>query len=327
MQTLPLLFGTASRTAAFLIAATAALAHSDAQQPSLFLATESAPIFAGNGAPSLDPLPSDPMPAGSRNDLGSAAFSRSQPPPRRYGRPNFSAKTSNSDGSAKYEFLAGAGAALPLGNTHVYETPNWGFQAGGVRNFNRNFGVILQFDYDHFGLQAATINNQTYIYNTRLSSTPAQVAAGTCGVTGLDGNNHVWSFTLNPTFTLATQGLWNAYAVLGGGFYHKVTNFTQPTTQEECSIYGCGYFSVNSNIDHYTSNAAGVNSGFGVTRKLTTFSNVRVYLEARYVFLFNQQRNGITAANVSTPPANATNFYPPNSHRTTYIPIKLGVRF
>jgi len=327
MQTLPLLFGTASRTAAFLIAATAALAHSDAQQPSLFLATESAPIFAGNGAPSLDPLPSDPMPAGSRNDLGSAAFSRSQPPPRRYGRPNFSAKTSNSDGSAKYEFLAGAGAALPLGNTHVYETPNWGFQAGGGRNFNRNFGVILQFDYDHFGLQAATINNQTYIYNTLLGCTPAQVAAGTCGVTGLDGNNHVWSFTLNPTFTLATQGLWNAYAVLGGGFYHKVTNFTQPTTQEECSIYGCGYFSVNSNIDHYTSNAAGVNSGFGVTRKLTTFSNVRVYLEARYVFLFNQQRNGITAANVSTPPANATNFYPPNSHRTTYLPINLGIRF
>jgi hypothetical protein len=325
MQTLHSLFGTVCHTAAFLIAATAALAHSDAQQPRLFLATEAAPILAGSDASSSDPMPSDPTAANPRFDLGAAAFRSSQPPPRRYGRPNYSAKTSNSDGSAKYEFLAGVGAGLPLGNTHAYETPNWGFQTGGGRNFNRNFGVILQFDYDHFGLQAATINNETGIYNTLLGCTPAESAAGSC-VAGLDGNNHVWSFTLNPTFTLAAPGLWNAYAVLGGGFYHKVTNFTQPTTQEECSIYGCGYFSVTSTVGRYTSNAAGVNGGFGVTRKLYTLSNLRVYLEARYVLIFNQQRNGITAANVSTAPASA-NFYPANSNRTTYLPIKLGVRF
>ena len=35
------------------------------------------------------------------------------------------------------------------------------------------------------------------LYNTLLG-------CGNC-VTGLDGNNHVWSFTLNPTFTLANQ--------------------------------------------------------------------------------------------------------------------------
>jgi hypothetical protein len=322
MQISPTLFGTVSRAAAFLIAATAALAHSNAQQPHLFLATEAAQSLARSSAASSDPLSAD-----LRFDPRSAALSSSQPPPRRYGRPNFSERTSNSDGSAKYEFLAGIGAALPLGNTHVYETPNWGFQAGGGRNFNRNVGVILQFDYDHFGLQAATINNETVIYNTLLGCTPAQVAAGTCGVTGLDGNDHVWAFTLNPTFTVATPGLWNAYAVLGGGFYHKVTNFTQPAAEEQCSIYGCGYFSVTSTLAHYTSNAAGLNGGFGLTRKLTTSSNLRVYLEARYVFIFNQQRNGITAANVSTAPANATDFYPANSHRTTYIPIKLGIRF
>lgn len=321
MQT-PSLFGIVSRTAAFLIAATASLTHSRAQQPSVFFAADFAPSLASITVPS-----SKPMPAGLYFDLSSAGFRSSQPPPRRYGRPKFSAKTSNSDGSAKYEFLAGVGGALPLGNTHAYETPNWTLQAGAGRNFNRNFGVLLQFDYDHFGMQAATLNNETAIYDTRLGCTPAEVAAGTCGVSGLDGNNHVWSFTLNPTFTLATPGLWNAYAVLGGGFYHKVTNFTQPATVEQCSMYGCGYFSVNSTIGHYTSNAAGVNGGFGVTRKFTTSSNVRVYLEARCVLIFNAQRAGVTAANVSTAPASATNFYPANSNRTTYLPINLGIRF
>jgi hypothetical protein len=308
MQTSRSLLGTACRTATFSILAAAIASPAPAQQASsgtpLFVASEAAPA-------SLD-TPD--------------AWKSAQPPPRRYGRPNFSDKTSNSDGSAKYEFLGGGGVSLPLGDTHVYQTPSWGLQAGGGRNFNRNFGVILQFDYDHFGLQAATLNNQTYIYNTLLGCTPTQVAAGIC-VTFLDGNNHVWSFTLNPTFTLAAPGRWNAYAVVGGGFYHKVTNFTQPTAEEQCSIYGCGYFSVNANIYHYISNAAGVNGGFGLTCKLSNFSNLRFYVEARYVLVLNQQRNGVTTANVSTAPANATNTYPANSHRTTYIPLKLGIRF
>lgn len=296
MQTSRSLLVIAYRTAAFsILAATACLTQ--AQRPSLIIASGAAPASLSS-ASALESL---------------------QPPPRRYGRPNFSDKTSNSDGSAKYEFLAGGGVSLPLGDTHVYQTPSWGLQAGAGRNFNRNFGVILQFDYDHFGLQAATLNNQTYIYNTLLGCSGC--------VAGLDGNNHVWSFTLNPTFTLAAPGSWNAYAVVGGGFYHKVTNFTRPTTQEQCSIYGCGYFSVNSNIDHYTSNAGGVNGGFGLTYKFSTFSNARIYVEARYVLVLNQQRKGITAANASSAPANSTNFYPANSHRTTYVPIKLGIRF
>jgi hypothetical protein len=54
---------------------------------------------------------------------------------------------------------------------------------------------------------------------------------------------------------------------------------------------------------------------------------MRFYVESRYVLVLNSQRNGITAANVANAPANATNFYPANSHRTTYIPIKLGIRF
>jgi len=296
MQTFRSLLDIVCRAVALsVLAATPCLTQ--AQLPSLIIASEATPASL----------------------IATAALESSQPPPRRYGRPNFSDKTSNSDGSAKYEFLGGFGVALPLGDSHVYETPNWGLQVGGGRNFNKNSGVILQFDYDRFGLQAATLNNQTYIYNTLLGCSGC--------VSGLDGNNHVWSFTLNPTFTLATPGPWAAYAVVGGGFYHKVTNFTQPTTEEECSIYGCGYFSVNSNIDHYTSNAGGVTGGFGLTYRFSRFSNMRFYVESRYVLVLNSQRNGITAANVANAPANATNFYPANSHRTTYIPIKLGIRF
>jgi hypothetical protein len=83
----------------------------------------------------------------------------------------------------------------------------------------------------------------------------------------------------------------------------------------------------NSNFDHYTSNAAGFNGGFGLTYKFSKFSNERFYMEARYVYIPNSQRTGVTTANVATSPLTATDFYPANSDRTTIIPVKFGIRF
>jgi len=50
-------------------------------------------------------------------------------------------------------------------------------------------------------------------------------------------------------------------------------------------------------------------------------------MEARYVYIPNSQRYGVTAQNVATSPLSATDFYPANSNRTTYIPVKFGIRF
>ena len=206
-----------------------------------------------------------------------------------------------------------------------------GTSAGVGRNFSKTLGLDAEFNYDHFGLQGATIANQEYIYNY---CTAADVTAGLCypegpnegTVSGLDGNNHVWSFTLNPTYTIPTNGSLGAYLVVGGGYYHKVTNFTQPTTEEECYYY-CGEVTVNANIDHYTSNAFGVNGGFGLTYKFSRFSNERFYLEAKYVLMLDSQRSGVTATNVPNSALTATDLYPANSDRTSYIPVKVGIRF
>jgi hypothetical protein len=331
-------FGIACRVAAFsfLMAGTASLMQAQQSLPAqstfkapLLLASESAPAsFSLSNTSSSSSSSSDDAVASDGTFLTPDTLNSLQPPPRRtYGRPNYSDSHSNPDGSPKWTGLGGVGLTLPVGDTHVYETPSWGLQAGFGRNFNKSVGVIAQFDYDHFGLQGATLANQNYIYDYGCPA--GSVAAGNCGVSGLDGNNHVWSFTLNPTYTIPTEGSTGAYLVVGGGFYHKVTNFTEPTVEESCYFY-CEEFQVNANIDHYTSNAGGVNGGFGLTYKFSKFSNQRFYVEARYVLMLNQQRNGLTSANVGTTFGTnytGTNFYPANSHRTTYIPIKFGIRF
>jgi len=317
------LFGIACRAAAFsfLMAGTGLLVQ--AQQPLSVASTVKAPLLLASVSSSSSSSSSDAV-ADDRFNLDSAALASSQPPPRRrYGRPNYASGNSNADGSAKYTFMAGVGLAGPIGNTHKYETPSYAYQFGGGRNFSKVYGVLLQFDYDHFGLQGKTLANQEYLYNYG--------CAGFCSpITDLDGNNHVWSFTLNPTFTLPTEGSLGAYAVLGAGFYHKVTNFTVPTTSSYCDFYGfCYQYSANQIIDHYTSNSGGVNAGIGLTYKFSKFSNERFYVEARYVLLLNEQRYGITAASsiVTLNAYTGYNYYPQNSNRTTYIPIKFGLRF
>ena len=326
------LFGIACRTMAlsFLMAGTAVLAH--AQQPSSFattikaplmLASESSASLASSSSSSSSLLETD---ADTHFDL----LAGSQPPPRRrYGRPNYSSGNNHADGSEKYTFLAGGGLSSPIGITHKYETPSYSFQVGGGRNFSKAYGILAQFDYDHFGLQGATLANEAYVYN--YYCTPYAQAQGYCTlVTGLDGSNHVWSFTLNPTFTLPTDGSLGAYAVIGGGFYHKVTDFTEPGTGYYYDpYYGYIPYSANQVIDHYTSNSVGVNAGFGLTYKFSKFSNERFYAEARYVYIPNSIRYGVTAANVSTFGATYSGYndYPANSDRTSYIPVNFGIRF
>jgi hypothetical protein len=260
--------------------------------------------------------------------FGAAALDGAQPPPRRYGRPRYSGGNTNADGSNKLAFMVGGGVGLPTGNTKKYDTPSWAVQGGVGRNWSKSFGVMAQFDYDHLGLQGATIANQEFLYDYGCPA--GTVTSGECGVYPLDGNSHVWSFTLNPTFTLATEGSLGAYAVVGGGFYHKVTDFVTPVTAEGYDYYYGPYeYQANETIDHYTSNAAGVNGGIGLTYKLSKFSNERLYMEARYVVVFNPQRYGVTASS-STATLNAyqgNNLYPANSNRTTYVPITVGIRF
>jgi len=242
-----------------------------------------------------------------------------QPPPRRrYSRPNYNDSRTNSDGSAKYTFLAGGGFTLPTGGTHSVLDTSWKIQAGVGRNFNKTFGIIAQFDYDNFGINTSTLNQQLAIYNA------LNEASGFPDLPQLGGSSHDWSFTLNPIINYYTSDTKGAYVVGGLGFYHKTANFTTPSTGVECDIFGnCFQITENQTIDKYTSNAFGVNAGLGFTYKLSRFASTRFYVEGRYVYTFNSQRD------FSLGDANGNNFnvFPQNSAKTSYIPITFGLRF
>ena len=219
----------------------------------------------------------------------------------------------------------GGGISLPTGNTHKYLTPSYAFQVGAGRNFNKNFALMAQFDYDNFGFQAQTLYNQQSLYNYYCPS-----GSSNCTIAGLDGSTHVWSFSLNPVYTIYSGEGLGAYIVGGVGFYHKVANFTVPSTGVGYDpYYGYYQYTANQTIDKYTSNAPGFNGGFGLTYKPSRFAGERLFVEARYVFVENSQRTGISV-NSSAATLNAyqgNNYFPANSNKTTYPVIKAGIRF
>jgi hypothetical protein len=243
-----------------------------------------------------------------------------QPPPRRrYGRPNYSDSHTNPDGSSKYNFFVGGGFTLPAGGSHNYLAPSYNIQVGAGRNFNKTFGVNVQFDYANFGFQTATLNNQLAIYNAL-----GAVDQNGNPLSQLGGNSHIWSFTVDPIMNYYTSDTWGAYVTGGGGFYHKTANFTVPAIGTECNFFGeCFQFQANQSIDKYTSNAVGVNAGLGLTYKASRFSSIRFYVEGRYVYTFNSPR----AFSFGDINGNGFNVFPQNSAKTGFIPITFGIRF
>ena len=239
-----------------------------------------------------------------------------QPPPRRrYGRPTYHDGNANADGSRKYAFSLAGGLTLPTGDKSNYLTTSWSAQGEFGRNFNQRFGLLLRIAYDRFGMTAATISNQS----NRYFGDPTNQ-------NGLNANSHIWSISIDPVVNLLSDGSVGAYVTGGVGFYHKVANFTLPQTGESCSYYyGCYYFTADTNVDHYMSNAPGFDGGFGLTYKLSRFSNERLFVEARYVYMKNKFTPGITAATQTT--YTGDNFFPENSQTTSYLPVKFGIRW
>ena len=253
--------------------------------------------------------------------VASVGSDASQPPPRRtYGRPTYSDSHTNADGSAKWTFAVGGGFNLPVSTTHDDLTTGYRFQVGGGRNLNKKFGVLLQYDYDRFGFQNSTLNRQLSIYNNQYID---------AGLTQLGGHTHMWSFTLNPVYTIAQGEKFGGYLVAGVGFYHKVADFTTPGTGVYCDYYGfCYQYQADQIIDSYVSNAPGFNGGGGMTYKLSRWGSALLYVEGRYVFVDNSARSYAGTMPSNSPPGSTTfNAFPQNGNHTTLIPVTFGIRF
>ena len=159
----------------------------------------------------------------------------------------------------------GAGFNVPVGNTKTWQNVGYSINLGGGWNFTDRIGLLAEYSFNHANIPQNTLTN----------------------VGEPNGNVHVWSLTLDPIFYYKTSGHIGGYVTGGGGFYRKLTTFTQPVyVGDYCDyFYGCYPQYENITLSHFSSNQGGVNIGTGVTFKPNADGKAKFYGEVRYVWV------------------------------------------
>lgn len=175
----------------------------------------------------------------------------------------------------------------------------WNLLIGAGVHVNPNLMIPIEYQYIHTGLAQAIINQ-----------------VGSQG-----GNVHIWSFGVDPIYDIAPKASNDFFVQGGGGFYRKVTNFTNPNLQSYCDFYyGCGYVTVNQVVAHFSSNQGGFDIGGGYYHRfggLYGTGKMKFFAEARYLDVLTPavtQTNSTTGGLVTSVPAG-----------TRLIPVMFGV--
>ncbi|HZY61230.1 MAG TPA: hypothetical protein VFE38_01810 [Edaphobacter sp.] len=253
--------------------------------------------------------------ATSNFDFNSEA---TQPPPRRrYHRPNYSDRMHNADGSSKLAIIAGGGFTLPNGDAGKVFTTSYGLQVGGGYNFNKKFGILAEFGYDHFGMQGSVLRAQQAYYNSLGIIDPSTGLPA--DFSGLDANAHILSVTFNPVYNFYQGDTFGAYVTGGGGYFHKAVNFTLPQASYYCDYFGfCYPITTNANFDTHSADGGGFDVGGGLTFKPSRFGAVKFYTEVRYV----RSNAKLTPESSNPSPISLL-----NANADSYVPITFGVRW
>jgi hypothetical protein len=199
---------------------------------------------------------------------------------------------------SRLTFEAGGGFNAPSTDSSPYITWGGNLTVGAGYRFNSYLSLMTEYQFINDKLPGAII-----------------AEAGSDG-----GNAHIWSFTMAPVLDLFPKSTNSVYVTGGGGFYRKVTNFTDLNLGYYCDYFYC-YPGVTSQVvGHFSSNQGGWNGGIGFTHKLgSRFSDskMKLFAEARFLRVLSPtvytQPNGLGATYVDA--------------NTDLIPVTLGVRW
>jgi hypothetical protein len=191
-------------------------------------------------------------------------------------------------------FEASGGFNAPISSSVTYGGQ---FTVGAGMNFNKYLAALIEYQF--------------------LDSKLPGYLIAEAGANG--GYAHIWSFTIDPVIDLMPKAANDVYITGGGGFYRKVTSFTDPEEAEYC-YYFCEVGTTNVVVGHFSSNQGGVNIGAGFQHRLGSMygdSNTRLFVEARYLDVFSPavvgSANGLGVTSVAAD--------------TKVIPVSFGLRF
>ena len=195
-------------------------------------------------------------------------------------------------------FEVGGGFNAPTGDSAADITWGGNVTLGAGYKFNPNFSLMMEYQFIADKVPGRLIDE--------------------AGATG--GHDHIWSLTLDPIIDLTPKSAIDFYAVGGGGFYRKVTSFTDPQQQQFCYYFYCGIATQNVVVGHFSSNQGGWSIGGGIAHRFAGWNGdgkMKIFAEARYLDILSPaittQANGLGTTSVSKD--------------TKIIPVTVGLRW
>ncbi len=192
----------------------------------------------------------------------------------------------------------GGGFNVPTSNTSSDLNTGYQFNVGGGLHFSHGIALLAEYQFIDDGLPSALVTE-----------------AG-----ANSGNAHIWSLTLDPVVDLMPKHATSVYVTGGGGFYRKVTNFSNPQPVQYCTYFYCGVGYQNQVVGHFSSNQGGWNVGGGLSHRFAGMygeGKMAVFAEVRYLDVMTPavttSPNGLGVTSVGA--------------GTKLIPISFGLRF
>jgi hypothetical protein len=197
-------------------------------------------------------------------------------------------------------YEVGGGFNAPTEDSAPYIGWGYNFTVGVGYRFNQHLSLPVEYQLVHSKLPGTII--------------------GEAGATG--GYDTIWSFTLDPTYEINPKSAITLYAVGGGGFYRKVTNFTDPQQGYYCDYFGyCYGVTQNAVVGHFSSNQGGWNIGGGLEHRFAGWNGdgkMKIFAEARYLDVLSPAVIGITPNGLGVTTVGAD---------TKIIPVTVGLRW
>lgn len=201
--------------------------------------------------------------------------------------------------TSKLALEFGGGFSAPTDKDYI----TWGgqFTVGGGINFSKRFALLAEYQF---------LDNKL----------PGSIIAE-AGASG--GHSHIWGITLDPVVSLFPKSSNDIYVTGGGGFYRKVTSFTDPEEAEYCDYYYgyCGVTTVNEVVGHFSSNQGGFNIGGGYQHRMGGMygeSKMKLFAEVRFLDVLTPAVNGITPNGLGVTTVAAD---------TKLVPVSVGIRW
>jgi len=197
-------------------------------------------------------------------------------------------------------YEVGGGFNAPTDDSSPYISWGYNFTVGAGYRFDQHFSMNLEYQFMHSKLPDAIIAE--------------------AGATG--GYDTLWSFTLDPMYEVNPKSSVTVYGVGGGGFYRKVTNFTDPQQGYYCDYFGfCYGVTQDVVVGHFSSNQGGWNIGGGLEHRFAGWNGdgrMKLFAEARYLDVLSPAVEGLTPNGLGITTVGAD---------TKIIPVTIGLRW